>query len=131
MRDSGGRGGGWKGDALRRDGGRDEVERVEGGYEERYSDGWVGWRVFWALVVPREEGRVEDEVLEDEFQRFRVQESAEDRVPGREVCEDEAEAVEGMAVLVGRAFTWELLLVVLVLSRVGARNCRQAFAANG
>ena len=38
-----------------------------------------------------------------EFQRLRVQESAEERVPGREVCEDEAEAeaeaeaVEGMA----------------------------------
>ena len=44
------------------------------------------------LAVPREEeGRVEDE-----FQRLRVQESAEERGPGREMCGEEAEAVVGM-----------------------------------
>jgi len=81
------------------------VEWVE---EGRYSEGWVGWRVCCVLVML---GRVEDE---DGFQRLSVQESAEERVPGREVCEEEAEAVMGMA---GgdRDGGVEVLLVLLML----------------
>lgn len=36
----------------------------------------------------------EEEVEEEEFQRFRVHERALERVPGREMCEEFSDAVE-------------------------------------
>lgn len=84
-------------------------------------------------VPQREEEEFDDGRVDDapEDQRLKVHESALDRVPGREMCEEPADAVEAPAGILSLLVVFMVVLLLVLGSLLGVGSFRQAFEANG